>query len=227
MSSSAPGWRSGSARAGCRPCGCRTSARPPRAPTQPERIAADPEYGRIVCFCERVTRGRDPRRRRQRHPAGRPRRAAPAHARPDGPLPGLLLRSPVAALLAEQTARTSPSSGRRRGEPRRDPARDRRRRRGRRRPGRAGRRDGAARAGSAGSWCSSARPSRGASRATRGIRASGCATCTAPCPGPATRRRIAERRARQRRRAAHRDAGHRLGGRRRARADRPAGPEHA
>jgi len=23
----------------------------------PERIAADPEYGRIVCFCERVTRG--------------------------------------------------------------------------------------------------------------------------------------------------------------------------
>jgi glycerol-3-phosphate dehydrogenase len=22
-----------------------------------ERIAADPEYGRIVCFCERVTRG--------------------------------------------------------------------------------------------------------------------------------------------------------------------------
>jgi glycerol-3-phosphate dehydrogenase len=24
---------------------------------QPERIAHDPEYGRIVCFCERVTRG--------------------------------------------------------------------------------------------------------------------------------------------------------------------------
>ena len=24
---------------------------------QAERIAADPEYGRIVCFCERVTRG--------------------------------------------------------------------------------------------------------------------------------------------------------------------------
>jgi glycerol-3-phosphate dehydrogenase len=24
---------------------------------QPERIAADPAYGEIVCFCERVTRG--------------------------------------------------------------------------------------------------------------------------------------------------------------------------
>ena len=29
----------------------------PRAYAQPERIAQDPEYGRIVCFCERVTRG--------------------------------------------------------------------------------------------------------------------------------------------------------------------------
>jgi glycerol-3-phosphate dehydrogenase len=29
----------------------------PRAYAQPERIAEDPEYGRIVCFCERVTRG--------------------------------------------------------------------------------------------------------------------------------------------------------------------------
>jgi glycerol-3-phosphate dehydrogenase len=29
----------------------------PRPYAQPERIAADPEYGRIVCFCERVTRG--------------------------------------------------------------------------------------------------------------------------------------------------------------------------
>jgi glycerol-3-phosphate dehydrogenase len=29
----------------------------PRPYRQPERIAEDPEYGRIVCFCERVTRG--------------------------------------------------------------------------------------------------------------------------------------------------------------------------
>jgi glycerol-3-phosphate dehydrogenase len=29
----------------------------PRPYAQPERIAQDPEYGRIVCFCERVTRG--------------------------------------------------------------------------------------------------------------------------------------------------------------------------
>jgi glycerol-3-phosphate dehydrogenase len=29
----------------------------PRPYAQPERIAADPEYGRVVCFCERVTRG--------------------------------------------------------------------------------------------------------------------------------------------------------------------------
>jgi glycerol-3-phosphate dehydrogenase len=29
----------------------------PRPYAEPERIAADPEYGRVVCFCERVTRG--------------------------------------------------------------------------------------------------------------------------------------------------------------------------
>jgi glycerol-3-phosphate dehydrogenase len=29
----------------------------PRPYRQPERIAADPDYGRMVCFCERVTRG--------------------------------------------------------------------------------------------------------------------------------------------------------------------------
>ena len=29
----------------------------PRPYADPERIAADPEYGRVVCFCERVTRG--------------------------------------------------------------------------------------------------------------------------------------------------------------------------
>ena len=29
----------------------------PRPYQDPERIAADPAYGRIVCFCERVTAG--------------------------------------------------------------------------------------------------------------------------------------------------------------------------
>jgi glycerol-3-phosphate dehydrogenase len=29
----------------------------PRPYSEPERIAADPDYGRVVCFCERVTRG--------------------------------------------------------------------------------------------------------------------------------------------------------------------------
>jgi glycerol-3-phosphate dehydrogenase len=29
----------------------------PRPFAEPERVAADPEYGRVVCFCERVTRG--------------------------------------------------------------------------------------------------------------------------------------------------------------------------
>jgi glycerol-3-phosphate dehydrogenase len=29
----------------------------PRPYAQPERIAQDPDYGKVVCFCERVTRG--------------------------------------------------------------------------------------------------------------------------------------------------------------------------
>jgi glycerol-3-phosphate dehydrogenase len=29
----------------------------PRPFAEPERIAEDPDYGRVVCFCERVTRG--------------------------------------------------------------------------------------------------------------------------------------------------------------------------
>ena len=48
-----------------RPCGEMPTAtrmpnigeRLPRPYAQPERIAEDPDYGRIVCFCERVTRG--------------------------------------------------------------------------------------------------------------------------------------------------------------------------
>ena len=37
---------------------CRNSARRPRGPTSaPDLVAPDPEYGRIVCHCERVTLG--------------------------------------------------------------------------------------------------------------------------------------------------------------------------
>ena len=75
----------------------------PRPYQDAERIAADPDYGTIVCFCERVTRRRDPRRLRLRPPAGRPRRAAPAHPRAERPLPGLLLRR-----SGEQPSRRAP-----------------------------------------------------------------------------------------------------------------------
>jgi glycerol-3-phosphate dehydrogenase len=75
----------------------------PRPYAQPERIAADPEYGRIVCFCERVTRGEirdaaaspvppvdlDGLRRRTRVLMGR--------------CQGFFCGAHVAALLAEQT----------------------------------------------------------------------------------------------------------------------------
>jgi glycerol-3-phosphate dehydrogenase len=76
----------------------------PRPYAQPERIAADPEYGRIVCFCERVTRGEirdaaaspiapvdlDGLRRRTRVLMGR--------------CQGFFCGAHVAALLAEQTS---------------------------------------------------------------------------------------------------------------------------
>ena len=43
---------------GCAAGRCRTSARRARGPTRTRpRIAADPDYGQIVCHCERVTRG--------------------------------------------------------------------------------------------------------------------------------------------------------------------------
>ena len=84
----------------------------------------------------------------------------------------------------------------------------------------------AARAGRAprGSWCSTARPSRAASRATPSIRASGSATCTGPCRARATRPASRERRGPGRRRAADRGAGDRLGRGRGARADRARRP---
>ncbi len=55
-------------------------------------IDSDADYGRIVCFCERVTRGEVRDAMRRPAPRRGPRRAAPAHARPHGPLPGVLLR---------------------------------------------------------------------------------------------------------------------------------------
>ena len=76
-----------------RACGCRTSASSGRAPTRSgELIARDPDYGRIVCFCERVTRGEIDAALRGPDPARGPRRPAPPDACADGPLPGLLLR---------------------------------------------------------------------------------------------------------------------------------------
>ena len=86
----------------------------PYARGGPDR--ADPEYGRIVCFCERVTARGDPRRPRAARAARRPRRAAPPHPRAYGPLPGVLLRRRSwRALLAERaSAAERPGRGRRR-----------------------------------------------------------------------------------------------------------------
>ena len=64
----------------------------PRPYAAAELIARDPDYGRVVCFCERVTRGEMRDALRVARAAGRPRRPAPPHARPHGSLPGLLLR---------------------------------------------------------------------------------------------------------------------------------------
>ena len=46
-----------------------------------EMIAANPDYGRIVCHCERVTRGEILDATRAPIPARTPRRAPPPHAR--------------------------------------------------------------------------------------------------------------------------------------------------
>ena len=74
-------------------CACRTSARRFRARTpRPTLIARDPDYGRVVCFCERVTRGELRDAFESPVPPRRPRRPAPPHARPHGSLPGVLLR---------------------------------------------------------------------------------------------------------------------------------------
>ena len=79
----------------------------PRPYQQPELIARDPDFGRIVCFCERVTRGELDAAMDSPIPPGRPRRRAAPHARADGPLPGVLLRSAevAAALIARRRGR--------------------------------------------------------------------------------------------------------------------------
>ena len=168
-----------------------------------ELIERDRDYGRIVCFCERVTRG-EIRDALDGAAAGRgPRRPAPPHARAHGPLPGLLLRR-----RARRAARGPPMSAAR--------GRDRR-----------GARPGWPRRSSCGgaAWptcsCSSARRSPAASRATRSTRASACATFAVRSPGPRYARRYAELAARGGRRAAHRDDGHRLA-RRTGRSSSPA-----
>ena len=175
----------------------------------PTAIAADPEYGRIVCFCERVTARRDPRRLPLPDPARRPRRAAPPHPGDERPLPGLLLRR-----------RRSPSSLRRRA---RRSSRDERAPRagvaivggG---PGRADRRR-RARAGARGERpgprAGGTRPA--ASPGTATIPATASATCGASSPGPRT---PAGSTARPRAAGAtpgDRGDGHRLGRRPRAR----------
>ena len=143
---------------------------------QAELIAADPAYGELVCFCERVTQRRDPRRGSERAGADGPRWAAPAHAGADGPLPGLLLRSACGARARPPqrrrrrgTARAPAMSdrARRRGDHRSGPVGARRRLRARpprRRLGRGDRPRGARRA---------------ASRGTASTRDSACVTCAA------------------------------------------------
>ena len=64
----------------------------PRPYEQPDLIAQDPDFGRVVCFCERVTRGELLRAMRSPIPPADARGPEPAHAGLDGPLPGLLLR---------------------------------------------------------------------------------------------------------------------------------------
>ena len=55
--------------------------RSPRPYQDADRIAADPAYGRIVCFCERVTAGEIRDAFDSTDPAGRPRRAPAPHPR--------------------------------------------------------------------------------------------------------------------------------------------------
>ena len=151
----------------------------PRPYEQPQLIAADPDFGRVVCFCERVTAGRAGARDVGPDPAARPRGPAPPHAGDDGPLPGLLLRAP-------SWRRCWPRD-----------RRDERPARLRRRSGARRSWSGPARPGSRAPWscaasasptcsCSSASSRRAASRATAPIRASAPATCIGCSRAPGT-----------------------------------------
>ena len=142
---------------------------------------------RVVCLCERVTRGEIRDARRAPIPARRPRRAAAPHARAPRALPGLLLRRRRVAPLAERERAATPSEVR--GQVSMSSARHvharwlgrgrrRDRRRARRRsppPTRAATECGA----SAASSCSTASRKWAGSRATPTTRASACATCVA------------------------------------------------
>ena len=77
----------------------------PRPYQQAELMERDPAYGRIVCFCERVTRGEVRDALGSPDSAGGPRRPAPPDARAPGPLPGLLLRAELEELLAQERDR--------------------------------------------------------------------------------------------------------------------------
>ena len=57
-----------------------------------ELIERDPDYGRIVCFCERVTRGEIGARAGRPDPTLGCGRPATPHPCADGSLPGILLR---------------------------------------------------------------------------------------------------------------------------------------
>ena len=76
----------------------------PRPYQRADLIERDPEYGRIVCFCERVTRGEIRDALREPDPSAGPRRAPPAHARAPGPLSGLLLRGAAAGAAGAVSA---------------------------------------------------------------------------------------------------------------------------
>jgi len=128
-----------------------------------ELIEQDADYGRVVCFCERVTQGEIRDALAGPIPPWTWMDCAGARARPHGPLPGLLLRRSAGGAAG----------------------RARRCLKGRSRswaPGRPGSRRrsscGAAGCPRCSCWSASARP--GAFPGTRSTRASGCATCAAP-----------------------------------------------
>ena len=171
----------------------------PRPYADGAAIEKDPEYGRIVCFCERVTRGSCATRsaRRWRPPISTGCAAARA---PVWVAPGFFCGAELAALLAG-----------RRGE---RPGRDRR---GRGRPGLSAAIE-LRRRGVPDVLVLERESEAGTSRGTRATRASGCVTCPEQCRSE-LRAQADRARAPRRRRAPHRDDDHRPGPWRPARAD--------